>query len=333
MEKELLKDFLSWYGEEQITTEHGLNNPYHMENILLTHTLLVYDNMRRYLDKYSSKHSDNEVKILLLASLLHDIGKPYTREVKDGKVTFPNHHFLSSLRALDFAKNYIKEPEDLLKLAVVIFYHTVAHGSLKLLEHLPNDIQRLSAVLGFADKKGRLVNHDVVKSISFPKIKKRKVTTDKKLILLHGPTMGGKTAYAKKLKQELNGYLLSMDIAKQQAKQQKLNKEELFNKMKEEAKNHDIIIVDMSNLTLVSRYNFITLYPNRHTELHMLFRSYNDIKKKLLKIKDSTYVGDPITYLSTILRPSVTPTSEEAYDKVRLILTEYNDQDNVLTIL
>jgi len=337
MDKEMLIDFLNTYGVEQVTTEHGLYNPYHMENILLTHTLLVYDAIRRYIDKYGYKHTENEKKILLLAALLHDIGKPATIESVHGRTVFPNHHFLSSLKAIDFAKKYLSDHTDILKLAVVIFYHTTAHASPKLLDLLPHDMQCLCNILEYADKKGRLVNHDIVKCMSNPIIHKPKCNgTDenKRLILLHGPPMSGKTQYATNLANKLNGYLVSMDVAKQQSRQSKhLNKEDIFNNMKQKAHKYDVIVVDMTNLSLTSRNNFRAIFPNRITELHMLFRGYDEILDKLLKVKDLSYIRDPNKYITDILDNATTPTSEERFDKVKLVLTGYDDKDKILTTI
>ena len=66
------------------THDHLANNtksPYHLEGDVWTHTLMVYNTP--YGDKY------NEV---LIAKLLHDIGKPITRHEKEnGRVSFYDH--------------------------------------------------------------------------------------------------------------------------------------------------------------------------------------------------------------------------------------------------
>src|SRR6185437_5887391 len=60
--------------------------------------------------------------VLRLAALLHDIGKPDTKKVKDGKVSFHHHEVVGAnlakarLSALRFAKDVVDDVTELVKL-------------------------------------------------------------------------------------------------------------------------------------------------------------------------------------------------------------------------
>lgn len=69
---------------------NGNDNPYHMENDVLSHTLMVFTACR-----------DNEVPEIYFSALLHDIGKVYTRKEKENRVSFQNHENVSMFKSID----------------------------------------------------------------------------------------------------------------------------------------------------------------------------------------------------------------------------------------
>jgi len=91
-----IKEFSDLYDKMR-ECDHGLSdklNPYHEEGDVWTHTEMV-------LDALPSTVSDSVV----VAALLHDIGKVYTREVTpEGKVRFFNHASRSTFEAIDILK-------------------------------------------------------------------------------------------------------------------------------------------------------------------------------------------------------------------------------------
>lgn len=62
---------------------------YHPEGTVWEHTLLVVDKMQEIIQQNNIK--DNDKIVLLMSALLHDIGKPPTTVVKDGRITSPSH--------------------------------------------------------------------------------------------------------------------------------------------------------------------------------------------------------------------------------------------------
>lgn len=95
-----IKEFSDLYDKMR-ECDHGLSdklNPYHEEGDVWTHTEMV-------LDALPSTVSDSVV----VAALLHDIGKVYTREVtSEGKVRFFNHASRSTFEAIDIVNHISK---------------------------------------------------------------------------------------------------------------------------------------------------------------------------------------------------------------------------------
>ena len=106
---EILEIFYNKHGDlvkEMQDSDHNCNgrlNPYHMEGDVWTHTMSVF----------SHAISKNVPMEVLFSALLHDIGKPRTREVKfDAKrgwfTRFTGHEGLSFYMAITVLKSYPK---------------------------------------------------------------------------------------------------------------------------------------------------------------------------------------------------------------------------------
>ena len=99
----VIPEFEKCYGMEQ--------NKYHFGDVA-AHTLEVLH--------YHSEHYEPTV-VERLACLLHDIGKPATRSVKDGKIHFYDHEYVGAvmagdiLRELKYDNDTIKEVQFLIK--------------------------------------------------------------------------------------------------------------------------------------------------------------------------------------------------------------------------
>lgn len=48
----------------------------------------------------------SDIELLKLSALFHDIAKPYTFEIKDGKITFYNHHKLGAQKVIQYGRTY-----------------------------------------------------------------------------------------------------------------------------------------------------------------------------------------------------------------------------------
>lgn len=94
--------------EDYILTNYmdklDLLNPYHMEGTVWTHTLMVC----KEVEKEKNNLTEFEYNHLMLGALLHDLGKPEARFLKEEqrKTAFFNHENLSSVKAIDVLKKY-----------------------------------------------------------------------------------------------------------------------------------------------------------------------------------------------------------------------------------
>lgn len=152
---------------------------YHMEGSVWTHTMMVYSYIK-------ALHPDNTV--LLLAALLHDIGKPFVKTISDeGKTRFSGHEGYSTFYARDIMQE-LKVPHDLmLDVLKVISLHGVN------ISQLPN-IPYLS-MFRKADACGRISNNPLedYQPRRFHRLWKAPVHT---VTILIGLPCCGKSTYA-----------------------------------------------------------------------------------------------------------------------------------------
>ena len=101
-------------------------DPQHRHKDVWAHTLAVIENVT-YLE------TDGPDTVLRLAALLHDIGKPDTREIhRDGTVTFHHHDVVGArqtrarMRALRFDKQTVKDVSELVRMH--LRFHTYKQG-------------------------------------------------------------------------------------------------------------------------------------------------------------------------------------------------------------
>jgi len=101
-------------------------DPQHRHKDVWTHTLAVIDNV-------IALEPDGPDVVLRLAALLHDIGKPETREIhRDGTVTFHHHDVVGArltrhrMRELRFDKDTIRDVSDLVRMH--LRFHTYKQG-------------------------------------------------------------------------------------------------------------------------------------------------------------------------------------------------------------
>ena len=97
------------------THSNGRANPYHLENGVWTHAMMVLD-----LAKEDINH--------IFAALLHDIGKIFTRHEKsDGRVAFRYHENVSMFKSIDILKHAKNEfnVDILLTLKLIAWHGTL----------------------------------------------------------------------------------------------------------------------------------------------------------------------------------------------------------------
>lgn len=170
-------------------------NPYHQEGDIWTHTMMV------------CKQAENSPYLIKIAALLHDIGKPDTRNInpKNGYVSFFNHDAVSAFKAL----NILKRPElnlknsDIIHIFNLIALHTqVFKQDLDQLQNtfmgnqeLADDLIRL----GTADSDGRFTStpsHTRKDFFNVPILGKKE--SKKEVIIMCGVPGSGKSTYIDK---------------------------------------------------------------------------------------------------------------------------------------
>lgn len=102
------------------------SDPLHRHKDVLAHTMAVVENA-------CARETDGPDFVLRFAALMHDIGKPDTKELfADGTVTFHHHDVVGArmtrhrMRALKFDKDTIKDVSELVRLH--LRFHTFKHG-------------------------------------------------------------------------------------------------------------------------------------------------------------------------------------------------------------
>lgn len=117
--------------EDMRNCSHDLDintpSPYHAEGDIWTHTMMVYNQL---------KSESTELK---LAALLHDIGKPYTAHIKDGKnyMSFSNHEQVSTYMAIPILLKFEKDFNETIDKDIIlksINFHQDIHKLGKLID-------------------------------------------------------------------------------------------------------------------------------------------------------------------------------------------------------
>jgi len=132
---------------------------WHPEGDVWTHTLMVVDEASRVLREINV---DDEKKIvIMLAALLHDVGKPETTFVNaDNRVISPGHEAVGKVKAKEFLEkinvpNEIKE-----KVLKLVIYHMIPGQFYK--EHLKGQTVTDSAIRRLATKLSPATIEDLI---------------------------------------------------------------------------------------------------------------------------------------------------------------------------
>ena len=122
------------------STDH--NSPYHREGSVWTHTCMVYAAIK-------AMHPDN--KVLLIAAILHDLGKIKTKIIKDnGNHSFHGHEGVSVFLATDILPFFDLTQQERIDILRVISLHGVCTAQL----HVPYlDMFRKADVIGRISEK------------------------------------------------------------------------------------------------------------------------------------------------------------------------------------
>jgi tRNA nucleotidyltransferase (CCA-adding enzyme) len=129
---------------------------HHPEGSVWNHTMLVLDNAAKL------KSESKDPKVFMWAALLHDIGKPDTTRIRNGKITSYDHDKLGYGLAKKFLSELTDDGEFIEKVAVLVRWHMQI---LFVVKNFPfADIRAMKrqadvkeiALLGMCDRMGRL---------------------------------------------------------------------------------------------------------------------------------------------------------------------------------
>lgn len=206
LNKDILIDwFLEHYPDEyykMVSTNHSLNdlniselNPYHIEGSVWTHTLMVMT----YIE--AKEYNDFTNNILLIVALLHDIGKPYAIDIKEGcseinkpaRYSFNGHEGISFFLSLNIIVDILKYFPYIHTSKVIILKLISLHG----VDDQEQDEQELRQLFRQADKNGACrkiypINNDIqlqdrYNSRNFVKISNNQIIKkDTELLMIMG---------------------------------------------------------------------------------------------------------------------------------------------------
>lgn len=187
-------------------------NPYHREGDVYSHTMQVC----------LLAELVNASKLVKYAALLHDIGKPFSRENKDDRqrVAFIGHEGVSAIMARDYLDKCDLTDEEKIYIIKLISLHTVVFHMMEGEEWEWNiaekfvgqsDLLKDLLVLGYCDARGRFMEKEFEYTLDqleykfafvFEAIRelesKPKTAATKEVVILIGPPNAGKSTYLKK---------------------------------------------------------------------------------------------------------------------------------------
>lgn len=129
---------------------------YHPEGSAWNHTILVVDEAAKR--KVQSKNPN----AFMWAALLHDIGKPDTTRIRNGKITSYNHEKIGEKLAGEFLKTFMDDEQFIMEVTSLVRWHMQI---LFVVNELPfADIEEMKhevdiyeiGLLGLCDRLGRL---------------------------------------------------------------------------------------------------------------------------------------------------------------------------------
>ncbi|WP_300382126.1 HDIG domain-containing metalloprotein [Clostridium sp.] len=129
---------------------------YHPEGNAWNHTMMVADEAAKI------KYKSEDGKVFMWAALLHDVGKPLTTKVRNGRITSYDHDKVGERLAKEFLTFFINDNSYIDKICNLVRYHM---HILYVVNNLPyKDMKGIKertnikevALLGLCDRLGRL---------------------------------------------------------------------------------------------------------------------------------------------------------------------------------
>lgn len=166
LQDEKPSDFLERAGRSDIFRQYPLellrrmkktkqSPKYHPEGSVWVHTMMVVDEAARL-----RGHSNNP-RAFMWTALLHDIGKPCTTRIRNGKITSYNHDIEGEKLTREFLRVFTEDQGFIEAVCGLVRYHMqilfVAKGTPRTrLEEMKSRVDiREAALFGYCDRMGR----------------------------------------------------------------------------------------------------------------------------------------------------------------------------------
>lgn len=139
-------------NRQQFTEQSRIHHP---EGNVWNHTLLVVDQAAQ------RKAESTDARVFMWAALLHDIGKPDTTRIRNGKITAYDHDKIGAELTKKFLSVFTEDTDFIMSVARLVRYHMQL---LFVLKDMPfQDIEGMKkhvnihdvALLGLCDRLGR----------------------------------------------------------------------------------------------------------------------------------------------------------------------------------
>jgi putative nucleotidyltransferase with HDIG domain len=292
-------------------------NPFHLESDVFTHSMMVLNQL-----------PDLECnKVVRIAALLHDIGKPFVREVTDkGRVRFIGHESVGAFVALRLLKDpeLALDDEEKVQIFKLICLHTEPYKltSEQLNELLTDEIVISSMLrdLSNADRNGRFTSvKGEPKEFSYAFSHPNK-DTNKELILLIGLPNSGKSTYGNTLDKKV----ISRDLIIEESfpdlnyneAWKKVNQNEIDNILKKQFKNNkeNSLVIDMTHLTKKSRRKTLSYFDNSFYKKCIVFLTPLDDLSNRNEAREGKYI--PETVYFNMIKSFYLPSLSEGFDEI-----------------
>ena len=299
------------YVECMKSTDH--NSDYHQEGSVWTHTCMVYAAIK-------AAHPDN--KVLLIAAILHDIGKIKTKVVKDnGKHSFNNHEGVSTFLATDILPMFELTKQEIIDILRIISLHGVCISQLSV-PYL--SMFRKADCIGRISSKGCL---DYDPRNFFTPTKKPEYT----VTMLIGLPASGKSTLASSYSNVISRDQFLMDnYAKEneyyndcytRVHEDPLLKADLNSKFSsylyDKAKESKDLIIDMTNLSLSSRRSMMHHFNKAQFKAIVFLPRLSTIETRNA-CRTGKIISDEILF--SMMKNFTIPIYEEGFIDIQYIL-------------
>lgn len=289
------------------------NSPYHQEGSVWTHTEMVYN--------YAVKNYP-ENKVVQIAALLHDIGKPSAMRVdpRDGRTRFNGHEGYSTFLAREILETFNLSTEEKIQILNLISLHGV---NIEQLQYPSLEAMRE------CDMKGRISSKEL-----------REYSRRQFLILPKNPTHtvtimvglpgSGKSTIAKTLNVPIisrDDIITNMfpDKTYNEAYRHIRENEDQYmavsfkfeKELIKAAKEQKDIVIDMTMLSLSSRRSMMAKFPNAKFKAIVVIPPLSIVKERASK-RPGKEMSDKV--YEHMLPTFTMPVKEEGFEEITYIL-------------